>query len=128
MPGARLNYLELRAADLAASRSFYADALGLTFIDYGPSYAAATQTGGAALGLEARRAVPNLQVDVVQDFLGELAPAQQPGEHREQAAAGLAVEHGQRVGVAPRDRGEPVGQLGGRLDLHTGIVSLGSRA
>ena len=25
-------------------------------------------------------------------------------------------------------RGEPVGQLGGRLDLHTGIVSLGSRA
>ena len=52
MSGARLNYLELRAADLAVSRSFYADALGLSFVDYGPSYAAATQTGGAALGLQ----------------------------------------------------------------------------
>ena len=48
MAGARLNYLELRAGDLGAVKSFYADALGLTFADYGPSYAAATQAGGAA--------------------------------------------------------------------------------
>ena len=52
MEGARLNYLELRAADLGAAKAFYADALGLTFADYGPSYAAATQIGGAALGLQ----------------------------------------------------------------------------
>ena len=51
IPGARLNYLELRAADLAVARSFYADAFGLTFADYGPSYSA-TQTGGTEVGLQ----------------------------------------------------------------------------
>ena len=54
MPGARLNYLELRAGDLAVAKSFYADALGLTFADYGPSYAA-TQTGGTEVGLQGDR-------------------------------------------------------------------------
>jgi len=47
----RLNYVELRAADVAASKAFYRDALGLDFADYGPTYAA-TQGGGADLGLQ----------------------------------------------------------------------------
>jgi catechol 2,3-dioxygenase-like lactoylglutathione lyase family enzyme len=34
------NYLELCAPDLAASRSFYEDALGFTFTDYGDAYTA----------------------------------------------------------------------------------------
>lgn len=34
------NYLELSAPDLAASRSFYEDALGFTFTTYGDAYAA----------------------------------------------------------------------------------------
>ena len=49
-PG-RLNYIELRAVDVPASKAFYHDALGLNFADYGPTYAA-TQGGGADLGLQ----------------------------------------------------------------------------
>jgi predicted enzyme related to lactoylglutathione lyase len=33
------DYIELAAPDLAAAKSFYADAFGWTFTDYGPDYA-----------------------------------------------------------------------------------------
>ena len=36
----KLDYLELPGGDLAATKSFYADAFGWQFIDYGPTYAA----------------------------------------------------------------------------------------
>jgi uncharacterized protein len=32
------DYIELAAPDLAAAKSFYADAFGWTFTDYGPAY------------------------------------------------------------------------------------------
>jgi len=46
------NYLELSAPDLAASRSFYEDALGFTFTDYGDAYAA-VEGGPVEIGLAA---------------------------------------------------------------------------
>lgn len=46
------NYLELSASDLAASRSFYENALGFTFTDYGDAYAA-VEGGLVEIGLAA---------------------------------------------------------------------------
>lgn len=49
---ARISFVELPASDLAASRSFYADAFGLAFTDFGPSYSC-TLTGDVDIGLQA---------------------------------------------------------------------------
>ena len=35
----KLDYLELRGGDLAATKGFYAEAFGWSFTDYGPEYA-----------------------------------------------------------------------------------------
>lgn len=39
----KIDYVELPGADLAATQSFYRQAFGWTFVDYGPSYAAFSQ-------------------------------------------------------------------------------------
>ncbi|MEO7681906.1 MAG: VOC family protein [Sphingomonas sp.] len=49
---ARLNYLELPVADTARAKSFYADVLGWTFTDFGPTYAATT-SGDTDIGFQA---------------------------------------------------------------------------
>lgn len=36
----KLDYLELPGGDLATVKTFYGDAFGWTFVDYGPTYAA----------------------------------------------------------------------------------------
>src|SRR5690242_3475460 len=65
---ARLNYIELPAADIAASKAFYAKAFGWTLADFGPSYAATT-TGDVDVGLHGHLAevllapLPVIQVD-----------------------------------------------------------------
>lgn len=46
------NYIELSAPDLAASRSFYEQALGFAFTDYGDAYAA-VEGGPVEIGLAA---------------------------------------------------------------------------
>jgi uncharacterized protein len=48
----RINFVELPASDLSASRRFYSDAFGLAFTDFGPTYSG-TMTGGVDLGLQA---------------------------------------------------------------------------
>lgn len=48
---ARPNYIELPAADLAASKAFYTRAFGWTLAEFGPSYAATT-TGDVDVGLQ----------------------------------------------------------------------------
>ena len=40
------DYVELAAPDLAAAKAFYADALGWSFIDYGPAYSGIQRPGG----------------------------------------------------------------------------------
>jgi uncharacterized protein len=49
---ARICFVELPASDLTSVRSFYADAFGLAFTDFGPSYAC-TLTGDVDIGLQA---------------------------------------------------------------------------
>ncbi len=41
-----IDYIEIPARDLAASRAFYAAAFGWTFNDYGPAYAGIRRPGG----------------------------------------------------------------------------------
>lgn len=48
---ARPCYIELPAADIAASKAFYAQAFGWSLTDFGPSYAATT-TGDVDIGLQ----------------------------------------------------------------------------
>jgi predicted enzyme related to lactoylglutathione lyase len=47
---ARINYVELPAADIEAAKAFYAEAFGLDLTAFGPDYAA-TLTGDVDLGL-----------------------------------------------------------------------------
>ena len=48
---ARLNYVELPAADLPASRAFFEAAFGWRLTAFGPSYAA-TESAGMNIGLQ----------------------------------------------------------------------------
>jgi uncharacterized protein len=47
----RICFVELPASTLARARSFYTDAFGLAFTDYGPSYSC-TVTGDVDIGLQ----------------------------------------------------------------------------
>ena len=48
----RICFVELPASDLASARSFYTDAFGLAFTDFGPSYSC-MMTGDVDIGLQA---------------------------------------------------------------------------
>ena len=77
---ARLNYVELPVGDVGAGKSFYGQAFGWTFDDYGPSYAATT-TGDVDLGLngdagESTAALlPVVQVDDLESTLAAVIAA-----------------------------------------------------
>ena len=78
---ARLMYLELPVGDVAATRTFYAAAFGMTFTGFGPTYAATT-TGDTDIGLQADAAektsspLPVIEVD---DLEAALAAVRQAG-------------------------------------------------
>ena len=69
---ARLNYLELTVADVAAARIFYEQAFGWSLTDYGPEYAGG-DAGGSELGLraeaEAKAPLPGIAVDDLESAL-----------------------------------------------------------
>jgi len=48
----RICFVELPASDLSSTRSFYADAFGLAFTDFGPNYSC-MMTGNVDIGLQA---------------------------------------------------------------------------
>lgn len=52
MPKITPNYLEMKSADLPASKAFYEKAFGFSFTDYGPGYAA-VEGGPVQIGLAA---------------------------------------------------------------------------
>lgn len=52
MPKITPNYLEMKAADLTASKAFYEKAFGFAFTDYGPEYTA-VEGGPIQIGLAA---------------------------------------------------------------------------
>ncbi|MCV0416482.1 MAG: VOC family protein [Brevundimonas sp.] len=76
----KLDYLELPATDLGATRAFYADAFGWTFQDYGPTYAAFDQglDGGFDADPAERTRTP-LPVVYAHDLEAMLAKVQAAG-------------------------------------------------
>ena len=78
---ARLNYVELPASDVKASRSFYEQAFGWRMTEFGPSYSATT-TGDTDLGLDgdqAERPKAPLPVIQVSDLEAALAAVEHAG-------------------------------------------------
>lgn len=78
---ARLNYVELRADDVAASSAFYAQAFGWTLTGFGPTYAATT-SGDVDLGLqgdENEASAAPLPVVEVRDLAAALAAVTSAG-------------------------------------------------
>lgn len=73
MPKITPNYLEMKATDLGASKTFYEKAFGFAFTDYGPDYAA-VEGGAVQIGLAA----------------GEEPPAPMPTFETDDLAAALA--------------------------------------
>ena len=45
MPSVSINYIELPATNLAATKKFFTDAFDWSFVDYGPDYAAIQGAG-----------------------------------------------------------------------------------
>jgi predicted enzyme related to lactoylglutathione lyase len=75
-----IDYVELPAGDLAATKSFYAAAFGWGFTDYGPTYAAfegAGLDGGLASGGTASTTVPLviMKADDLEAALGRVEAA-----------------------------------------------------
>lgn len=62
---ARLNYVELPAAETLATRAFYEQAFGWSMTQFGPGYAATT-TGDTDLGLDCGTDRPNAPLPVIE--------------------------------------------------------------
>ncbi len=77
---ARINFVELPATDIAASRRFFTDAFGLAFTDFGPSYSC-TMTGDVDIGLQAdateasKAPLPVIEVDNLEEALAAVPEA-----------------------------------------------------
>jgi predicted enzyme related to lactoylglutathione lyase len=78
---ARINYVELPTANIAAAKTFYSAAFGWSLTDFGPTYAA-TMTGDVDLGLQGDRANATanpLPVIDVEDLEAALATVTKAG-------------------------------------------------
>lgn len=78
---ARMNYLELPVADVAAAQAFYSAAFGLAFTAFGPSYAATT-SGDTDIGLQgdaAEQTAAPLPVIEVDDLEGAQSAVEAAG-------------------------------------------------
>ena len=77
---ARINYVELPAANIAAAKEFYSGVFGWVLTDFGPTYAA-TLTGDVDLGLQGDRAeatahpLPVIDVDDLEAALAAVTKA-----------------------------------------------------
>ena len=59
----RISFVELPSSDLASARSFYADAFGLAFTDFGPSYSCTFGTGYSSLSYLQHFELDGLKLD-----------------------------------------------------------------
>jgi hypothetical protein len=78
---ARLNYVELPVADIAAARAFYESAFGWSMTAFGPTYAA-TLSGDTDVGLQADPAEATkapLPVIEVEELEAALAAVERAG-------------------------------------------------
>ena len=78
MPKITPDYLEMKASDLPASKTFYEQAFGFSFTDYGPEYAA-VEGGpvdiGLAAGTEPVAPMPTFRSDDLEGSLAQVRAA-----------------------------------------------------
>jgi predicted enzyme related to lactoylglutathione lyase len=78
MPKITPNYVEMKASDLPASKTFYEKAFGFAFTDYGPDYAA-VEGGpvqiGIAAGAEPVAPMPTFESDDLESSLAQVKAA-----------------------------------------------------
>ena len=77
-PEARLNYVELQAADTAESKRFYENAFGWSLTDFGPIYSSTT-SGDTDIGLDGDKKGPPLPVISTGDLEAALARVEAAG-------------------------------------------------
>ncbi len=78
---ARINFIELPAADIGAAKSFYARAFGWALTNYGPTYSY-TVTGDVDIGLQGNAAdAPRAPLAVIEvgDLEAALAAVEKAG-------------------------------------------------
>lgn len=78
---ARINYVELPAANISAAKAFYSTVFGWSLTDFGPTYAC-TLTGDVDIGLQGDRAEATaspLPVIAVDDLEAALAAVTKAG-------------------------------------------------
>lgn len=72
------NYIEMKAADMTASKAFYEKAFVFTFTDYGPDYAG-EESGpvqiGLAAGDEPAAPLPTFEADDLEAALAQVTAA-----------------------------------------------------
>ncbi|MBC5825386.1 MAG: VOC family protein [Candidatus Eremiobacteraeota bacterium] len=81
MKTSRFNFVELPAADVGRTKSFYSSAFGWELTDFGPTYSC-TMTGDVDLGLQGDRSEATqapLPVIAVDDLPGALAAVEKAG-------------------------------------------------
>lgn len=84
-----INYIELRATDIAASKRFYAAAFGWGWVDYGPDYAAFTGAGiDGGIRTDEDSSDPSPRADVPAALVVLYAADLEAAEARVRAAGG----------------------------------------
>lgn len=91
MAQTNLNYIELPATDLVATKAFYEHNFGWTFTDYGPGYAAA-HVSNIEVALNTEANVGTAQLDGDQDPTGPLVLLQT--DDLDSVHSALALESG----------------------------------
>lgn len=73
----KLDYLELPGGDLSATKTFYAEAFGWQFIDYGPTYAAFNEglDGGFDGDAPTQKPLPVLYAHDLEAMVGKVTAA-----------------------------------------------------
>lgn len=88
-----INYIELRATDLAATKRFYSEAFGWGWTDYGPAYAAITGAGvDGGLRLDADDSSPPARPPIPSSLVILYVRDLEAAEARVRAAGGSIVQ------------------------------------
>ena len=89
----KINYVELRATDLAESKRFYSEAFGWEWVDYGPTYAAITGAGlDGGIRLDEENREPSVRPPVLPALVILYAQDIEAAEARVRSAGGEIVK------------------------------------
>lgn len=93
IPDNSVNYVELRATDMDATKRFYTDAFGWGWVDYGSDYAAFTGAGlDGGVRLDSEDRGPSVRPDILPALVVLYARDLERAEARVRGAGGSIVQ------------------------------------